>query len=167
MWSTWSKSAVPSTVLVNNGLRIATATVTTTAYFPADWVNHPPRGRYSAFTPSTFPGSTGLIGYLELWDPEDGSPCGCQHTKSVTVTGDCESRVAYDCYCVGSDGGTEIWRTKSSGSCTLTTTLADSQGLTSTFLTVVPYGAPLVAVMDYLHFWPHPRNPSCRGATTQ
>jgi hypothetical protein len=76
------------------------------------------------------------------------STTGCRYVDSITVSGDCRPTYAMSCYCLG---GLEldIYRTASSGTCTVTMSVKNSKGVVGTSIFTVPYshatGPPGVA----------------------
>jgi hypothetical protein len=81
-------------------------------------------------------------------DPDEGMLCGggsCAYLDSLTVSGDCRPTFAFSCSCLG---GVEldVYRTASSGTCTVTIRAKNRQGRVGTSIFTVPYrqgtGAP-------------------------
>lgn len=78
-------------------------------------------------------------------DPDEGLLCGggagttgCSYVDSVTVSGDCRPTYALSCYCLG---GLEldIYRTASSGTCTVSMNVKNNKGVVGTSVFTVPY----------------------------
>jgi hypothetical protein len=87
-------------------------------------------------------------------DPDEGVLCGggtgfggsgCPYLESLTVSGDCRPTFAFSCYCLGSVE-LDIYRTASSGTCTVTIKAKNHQGHVGTSIFTIPYrqgtGAP-------------------------
>ena len=78
-------------------------------------------------------------------DPDEGFLCGggasmtgCPYVDSVTVSGDCRPTYALSCYCLGGLD-LNIYRTASSGTCTVTMNAKNSKGVVGTSVFTVPY----------------------------
>ena len=78
-------------------------------------------------------------------DPDEGLLCGggasttgCSYVDSVTVSGDCRPTYALSCFCLGGLD-LNIYRTASSGTCTVTMNVKNSKGVVGTSIFTVPY----------------------------
>jgi hypothetical protein len=89
--------------------------------------------------------SVSLEALGNIIDPDEGLLCGegssttgCRYVDSVVVSGDCRPTYALSCYCLG---GLEldIYRTASSGTCTVTMNVKNSKGVAGTSIFTVPY----------------------------
>jgi len=85
-------------------------------------------------------GATTLEAFNSIDDPDEGMLCGggfgpCPYLQSIAVSGDCKNTYAYTCGCISGGGELDVYRTATSGLCSISISVKDSWGLvgTSTF----------------------------------
>jgi hypothetical protein len=111
---------------------------------------HTVRGSASANSGTNQPPGV-QVGYLTLLggtsvellgnviDPDEGFLCGAQYCVSATASGACKPEVLLRCSCLAGLEA-DAYRTASSGTCTVTFTVKDSQGLVGT--TAITFAYP-------------------------
>ncbi len=125
---------------------------------PSGYVDRPPTVSIG-FAPLPPPSPT-LEGFGVITDPDEGElhsgprgPLNCPYVQSVSVSGDCEKDRFAVLGCTQMEGLTvDIYRTKSSGTCSVALTVRDSWGLAATCTFNVPYGQVASASLTSLSF---------------
>ena len=122
---------------------------------PPDYVNHPPTvsfGYWTVFKPPAI----SIEGLGAISDPDEGlltSGSGCPYLQAVKVSGDCEADRYMVLSCTQLEGLVlDIYRNKSSGTCSVTMTVRDSWGLPATSTFNVPYGQATSGSLTSLTF---------------